>query len=288
MGTFDRVAVLGYGTMGAGIAQVCAQAGCDVVVLEPDQEQLDAGRRRMEEFLQGGVEREKLTADEATATLGRVRGTTELADLSDAQIVIEAIAEELEPKLALLAQVGGVVSSETIIATNTSALAVTELAAAVPDPGRFGGLHFFNPAPVMRLVEVVPAEQSRPETVTALEEFATQIGKEPVVTKDRPGFLVNRILLPYLNQAIQAHDDGIATGEDIDLAVQLGLGYPIGPLRVLDLIGLDVHADATKAAYEQLLDPHFAPPAELMRMVAAGRTGRKAGHGFYDYEETSE
>jgi 3-hydroxybutyryl-CoA dehydrogenase len=165
---------------------------------------------------------------------------------------------------------------------------VTELAASVPDPSRVGGLHFFNPAPVMRLVEVVAAEQSSPETVAALEAFARRIGKEPVVTKDRPGFLVNRLLMPYLNQAVQAHDDGIATAEDIDLAVRLGLGYPLGPLALLDLIGLDVHTHATGGAYEQLLDDGFAPPPELVRLVAAGHTGRKAGRGFYRYEETSK
>lgn len=288
MSRFNRVGLLGFGTMGAGIAQVCAQAGCEVVVLEASDARLDAGRRRLERFLAGGVERGKLTREDAENALARVRGTTSVKALADAEIVIEAIAEELPLKVALLAQVAAVIASDALIATNTSALAVTELAASVPEPGRFAGLHFFNPAPIMRLVEVVAAEQSTPETIAALEAFAQRVGKEPVVTKDRPGFLVNRLLMPYLNQAIQAHDDGIATGEDIDLAVQLGLGYPLGPLRLLDLIGLDVHAHATQAAYEQLLDDHFAPPPELARLVAAGRTGRKVGRGFYDYEEIVE
>lgn len=287
MARFDRVGVLGYGTMGAGIAQVCAQAGCEVVVLEAGDAQLDAGRARMERFLAGGVERGKLTADEATAAQGRVRGTTSVEDLGDVEIVIEAIVEQLAPKLTLLTQVAAVIAPAALIATNTSALAVTELAASLSEPARFAGLHFFNPAPVMRLVEVVAAEQSSPETVAALVAFAGRIGKVPVVTKDRPGFLVNRLLMPYLNQAVQAHDDGIATGEDIDLAVQLGLGYPLGPLRLLDVIGLDVHAHATQAAYEQLLDDHFAPPPQLTRLVAAGQTGRKAKRGFYSYEATA-
>jgi 3-hydroxybutyryl-CoA dehydrogenase len=169
------------------------------------------------------------------------------------------------------------------MATNTSALSVTELAATVPRPERFGGLHFFNPAPLMKLVEVVAAVQTSEETLDFLESFAKEIGKEPVRTKDRPGFLVNRLLMPYLNQVVQAYDDGLATAEDMDTALERGLGYPMGGLKLLDLIGLDIHLHATSAAYEQTHDPHLAPPPLLSRMVDAGYLGRKTGRGFHDY-----
>jgi 3-hydroxybutyryl-CoA dehydrogenase len=279
------VGVVGFGTMGGGIAQVCAAAGSEVIVLETDAGRIDTGRRRLEASLKGGIDRGKLNPDEGDAIGGRIRGTLDVRELGSATIVIESIVEELPAKQRVLAQVSDVVSENALIATNTSALAVGELAVAVRGPARFAGLHFFNPAPLMGLVEIVDAELTAPETVAAIETFAEQIGKEAIVTKDRPGFLVNRLLMPYLNQAVQAHDDGIATREDIDLAVRLGLGYPLGPLELLDVIGLDVHGRATTAAYEQLLDPHFAAPPELSRLIAAGRTGRKAARGFYYYEE---
>jgi 3-hydroxybutyryl-CoA dehydrogenase len=279
------VAVLGFGTMGAGIAQVCARAGREVVVLEESEGRLEAGRRRLEAFLGEGVSRGKTTEEERDETLARVRGTTEVGDLAGSGVVIEAVVEELEVKRALLPAVAETVGEGAIFATNTSALSVTELAATVPNPSRFGGLHFFNPAPLMKLVEVVAAVQSSDETLEALEAFAAEIGKEPVRTKDRPGFLVNRLLMPYLNQVVQAYDDGLATAEDMDAAVEGGLGYPMGGLKLLDLIGLDVHLHATSAAYEQTHAPYFAPPPLLSRMVDAGYLGRKAGRGFHDYDE---
>jgi 3-hydroxybutyryl-CoA dehydrogenase len=279
----ERVAVLGFGAMGAGVAQVCAQAGLDVAVLDVDAEHLEAGRERLEDFLEGGVRRGKLTAGEGEAVLGRVRGTEDVAELAGAGLVIEAVVEDAELKRGLLGEVAAVVGEEALIATNTSALAVASLAAAIPAPGRVGGLHFFNPAPVMRLVEVVEAVATAPETTAALEAFARRIGKEPVVTKDRPGFLVNRLLMPYLNQVVQDYDDGLASAEDLDAALELGLGYPMGGLKLLDLVGLDVHRNATVAAWEQTRDPHLVPPPLLERMVAAGRLGRKSGRGFYDH-----
>jgi 3-hydroxybutyryl-CoA dehydrogenase len=277
------VAVLGFGTMGAGIAQVCARAGREVVVLEESEGRLDAGRRRLEAFLGEGVSRGKTTEEERDETLARVRGTTEVGDLAGSGVVIEAVVEELEVKRVLLPAVAEAVGEGAIFATNTSALSVTELAATVPNPSRFGGLHFFNPAPLMKLVEVVAAVQSSDETLDALEAFAEELGKEPVRTRDRPGFLVNRLLMPYLNQVVQAYDDGLATAEDMDAALEGGLGYPMGGLKLLDLIGLDVHLHATSAAYEQTHDPHLAPPPLLGRMVDAGYLGRKTGRGFHDY-----
>jgi 3-hydroxybutyryl-CoA dehydrogenase len=278
-----NVAVLGFGTMGAGIAQVCAQAGREVVVLEESEERLEDGRRRLETFLEEGVRREKVTEEERSEALARVRGTTEVGDLAGSGVVIEAVVENLETKRTLLLAVADVVGESAIMATNTSALSVTELAATVPRPERFGGLHFFNPAPLMKLVEVVAAVQTSEETLDFLESFAKEIGKEPVRTKDRPGFLVNRLLMPYLNQVVQAYDDGLATAEDMDTALERGLGYPMGGLKLLDLIGLDIHLHATSAAYEQTHDPHLAPPPLLSRMVDAGHLGRKTGRGFHDY-----
>jgi 3-hydroxybutyryl-CoA dehydrogenase len=283
MSDIETVAVLGFGTMGAGIVQVCAQTGHDVVVLEDSDERLEAGRRRLEGDLEEGVRREKVTEEARDETLARVRGTTEVGQLSGAGVVIEAVVEELEVKRQLLPAVADAVGEQAIIATNTSALSVTALAATVPRPERFGGLHFFNPAQRMKLVEVVAAEQSSEETLNALEAFAEGLGKQPVRTKDRPGFLVNRLLMPYLNQVIQAYDDGIASAEDMDTALEMGLGYPMGGLKLLDLIGLDIHLHATAAAYEQTHDLHFSPPPLLSRMVSAGYLGHKAGRGFYLY-----
>src|SRR5262245_18549664 len=244
-----RVAVLGYGTMGAGIAQVCAQAGYAVVVLETSEERQAEGRRRLDAFLAEGVRRGKTSEATRAGVLERVRGVTTPAELAGCGWAIEAVVEDLAVKRALLPEVADAVGEAAIIATNTSALSVSELATAVPRPERFGGLHFFNPAPLMRLVEVVRALQTADATVQALLDFAARLGKEPVETKDRPGILVNRLLMPYLNQVVQAYDDGIASARDIDTAVELGLGYPMGALTLLDLIGLDTHLYATEAAY---------------------------------------
>lgn len=280
-----RVAVLGLGTMGAGIAQVCAQAGYEVMTLESSEGLLEKGRQRIKSFLDEGVRKEKVTEEIRDETLARVQGTTEVGELSGAEIVIEAVIENLEAKRELLPAVSETVGERAIITTNTSALSVTELAATVPSPERFAGLHFFNPAPIMPLVEIVAAEQSSEETLQTLQVFTEDIGKQPVRTKDRPGFLVNRLLMPYLNQVVQAYDDGLASAEDMDIALEKGLGYPMGGLKLLDLIGLDIHLHASSAAYEQTHSPHLAPPPLLSRMVDAGYLGRKAGQGFHSYSD---
>jgi 3-hydroxybutyryl-CoA dehydrogenase len=279
------VAVLGFGTMGGGIAQVCAQAGLDVVVLEQSDDLLARGRGRVDDFLREGIRRGKVSEEEREETLGRIRGTTDPADLAESELVIEAVSEELATKRAVLDAVARVAGPETVIATNTSSLSVTEIAAGVPNPERVAGLHFFNPVQLMRLVEVVRALQSSQETVDTLTGFARVIRKEPVEVADRPGFLVNSLLIPYLNQAVQAYDDGLGSPEDLDLAVRLGLGYPMGPLELLDLIGLDVHLHASEAAYEQTRRPEFAPPPLLRNMVAAGLLGKKTRRGFRDWQE---
>lgn len=280
MQTVQRVAVLGFGTMGAGIAQVVAGSGRDVVVLDADQSQVDRGLTRVAEFLDGGVRREKVTQDERDAVLGRIRGVTDVEQLAGVDLVIEAVTEHRDVKVGLLGRVAEVVGDETVLATNTSALSVTDLAAQLPRPDRVAGLHFFNPAPVMALVEVVRALQTDSAVVDGLMSFVEDVGKSPVEVKDRPGFLVNRLLMPYLNDVVREYDDELASAEDIDVAMKLGLGYKLGPLELLDLIGLDVHRHATQSAYEATLDPQFAPPPLLSQMVAAGYLGNKSGRGF--------
>lgn len=273
--------LLGFGTMGAGIAQVLAASGRDVVVLETDQGRLDAGLSAVARFLDGGIARGRTTELEKEAVLGRITGTTTVADLADVDAVLESVTEDAETKKALLSQVAAIVGEQTPILTNTSALSVTDLAAGLPNPSRVAGLHFFNPAPVMRTVEVIRALQTDDALVDRLIALVDTFGdKVAIPVKDRPGFLVNALLLPYLNDVIQEYDDGLATAEDIDVAVKLGLGYKSGPLEMLDMIGLDVHLHATEAAYAATLDERYAAPPLLRQMVAAGRLGAKSGHGF--------
>ncbi|MFJ3365615.1 3-hydroxyacyl-CoA dehydrogenase family protein [Streptomyces anthocyanicus] len=276
----QHVGLLGLGTMGAGIAQLVAQSGREVTVLETDRARIDAGTDFLRRFLDTGVARGKLTESRRDGILGRVRGVTDPAALAGTELVIEAVTEKREVKRELLAAVAEAVGPDALLVTNTSALSVTDLATAVPHPGRFAGLHFFNPAPLMKVIEVVQALQTEERAVERLVGFVEALGKNAVVVRDRPGFLVNRLLIPYLNDVVQAYDDGLASAEDIDTAVRLGLGHKQGPLELMDMIGLDVHEHATTRAYEATLDPVFAPPPLLRQMVAAGRLGNKSGSGF--------
>lgn len=278
--SFDRVAVIGFGTMGSGIAQVVAQSGREVLAVDTDAARLDAGRARVDAFLAKGIRLGKTTEQERVDTLARLDTTTELGSIAECDLVIEAVVEQRAAKDAVFQAAAAFVGTDTILVTNTSALPVTDLAAAVPEPGRFAGLHFFNPAQLMKLVEVVRALQTTDAVIEALMQFCTDIGKSPVEVKDRPGFLLNRLLMPYLNDVVQAYDDGLASAADLDLAIEHGLGHPMGPLRLLDQIGLDVHNHATASAYESTLDARFAPPPLLARMVAAGWLGDKSGRGF--------
>ena len=281
MTEFQRFGLLGFGTMGAGVAQVLAASGRDVIVVEIDTARLDAGTAAVAAFLDGGIARGKVTTDQKETVLGRITGTTDVADLASVDAVLESVTEDVGAKKALLARVAAVVGDDTPILTNTSAQSVTDLAAALPNPARVAGLHFFNPAPVMRTVEIVHALQTDPELVQALVRLVDSLpDKTPVVVKDRPGFLVNALLLPYLNDVIQELDDGLATAEDIDVALELGLGYRTGPLAMLDMIGLDVHLHATESVYAATRDNRYAPPPLLRQMVAAGQLGTKSGHGF--------
>jgi 3-hydroxybutyryl-CoA dehydrogenase len=277
------VGVLGCGLMGSGIAQVSAQAGYRTIVREVEQSLLDKGLGRIRKFLSDGVDKGKVTPDARDKTLANLKGTTSFDDFKDCDLVIEAIIESLDEKARAYDAVERVVRAETIIVSNTSSLCVTELAAKTKRPDRFGGLHFFNPVPIMKLVEVIRALTTSDETYKALYAFAQSLGKEPITAPDKPGFIVNRLLVPYLLDAIRAHEHGLGTVEDIDKGMKLGCNYPMGPFTLLDYVGLDTTYYIANIMFEEYREPAYAPPPLLKRMVLAGRLGRKSGQGFYKY-----
>jgi 3-hydroxybutyryl-CoA dehydrogenase len=278
------VGVVGLGTMGAGIAQVCIQAGVETVGREVSAELGDAARARIDHYLGRGVEKGRMTAEEKEATLGRLRTTTELGDLADCDLVIEAIVEDLEAKQALFEELESLVVPEAILATNTSALSVARIGAETEHPERVVGMHFFNPAPVLPLVEIVRAEATSAETAETAYAFAERIGKRPIRCGDTPGFVVNRILIPLLNDCVRVLDEASVTPEDLDTAMTAGVNWPIGPCALIDLIGVDVHVHASEALHAALGEPRMAPPARLVEMREAGRLGRKTGEGFFRYQ----
>lgn len=282
--TIDRVGVLGGGLMGSGIAESVAAAGLPVVVREIHEEAIGAARRRIEGSLEHAVDRGKLDSAAREAVLARIDLTTEVDDLADADLVIEAVPEDAALKGDVLADVASRVSADAILASNTSSIPIAQLAARVPGPERVLGLHFFSPVPVMKLVEVVVALDSSDEVVTTAGEFVRRIGKVPIETKDRSGFIVNMLLVPYLMAAVRMYEDGFATREAIDEGMRLGCGHPMGPLTLCDFIGLDVLYSVCDSLYEEFKRPEYAPPPLLKRMVASGRLGRKTGYGFYEYE----
>jgi len=277
------VGVLGCGLMGAGIAQVAAAAGYKTIVREVNDSALQAGIGRIRKFLADGVAKGKVTEDAQNKTLGNLTGTTQAEDLKECDIVIEAIVENVDEKRAVYQAVEAAVRPETIIASNTSSLCITELAVATKRPDRFGGLHFFNPVPLMKLVEVIPALTTSEQTKQTLTAFATSLGKEPIAAPDRPGFIVNRLLVPYLLDAIREYERGLGTIEDIDKGMKLGCGYPMGPFTLLDFVGLDTTYYIANIMFEEFREPRFAPPPLLKRMVLAGHHGRKTKRGFYSY-----
>jgi 3-hydroxybutyryl-CoA dehydrogenase len=279
-----RVGVVGLGTMGAGIAQVCVQAGFETVGREVTAELGERGRATIERYLGRAVEKGRLAADERDAALARLTLTTDLADLGDCDLVVEAIVEEIDAKRALFAELDRLARPEAILATNTSALSVTEIAAATDTPGRVVGLHFFNPAPVLPLVEVVRTELTDPAVADAAYAFAERLGKEPIRCNDTPGFVVNRILIPLLNDCVRVLDEADVTPEDVDRAMRFGTNWPIGPCALIDLIGVDVHVHASEALWQALREPRLAPPPRLQAMARAGLLGRKTGRGFFVYE----
>src|SRR4051794_2683878 len=276
-----RVGVVGLGAMGAGIAQLCVEAGVETVGREVTLERGEHARERIAGFLGRKVEKGQLAEDARDAALARLLLTEQVADLADCDLVIEAAFEDLAVKHELFRELEAVVRPDAILATNTSALSVTEIAAATDGPERVVGMHFFNPAPLMKLVEIVRAERTADEVVETAFAFGRRLGKEPIRCNDTPGFVVNRILLPLLNDCVRVLDEAGISVEDLDKAMRFGAGWPMGPATLLDLVGADVHVHASEALYEKLREPRMAPPARLVRMANAGKLGRKSGEGFY-------
>ncbi len=282
-----KVGVLGCGLMGSGIAQVAASAGCDVVVKEVSQALLDKGFGGIDKSLAKFVEKGKLAADEKDAIMGRLKGTLDDADLADCDLIVEVIVENLEVKRETFARLDAICKPETIFASNTSSLSITEMMTATSPERqrRFIGMHFFNPVPLMKLVEVIRTILTDAEVFEAAVAFGTRVGKVTVQTTDRTGFIVNRLLVPYLLDAIRALEEGVGSTVDIDNAMKLGCGHPMGPLTLLDFVGLDTTYYIANIMFDEFREKRFASPPLLKRMVLAGLYGRKSGRGFYDYSD---
>jgi len=277
------VGVLGCGLMGSGIAQVSAAAGYKTIVREVEEGFLNKGMGRIQKFLSDGVEKGKVTPEAKEKTLGNLSGTTKTQDLKDCDLIVEAIIENVDEKAKVYAELDAAAGPETIFCSNTSSLCITELAAKTKRPDRFAGLHFFNPVPLMKLVEVIRALTTSDATYETVFAFAKSLGKEPITAPDKPGFIVNRLLVPYLLDAIRSYEHGLGTVEDIDKGMKLGCGYPMGPLTLLDFVGLDTTYFIANIMFEEYREPAYAPPPLLKRMVLAGRLGKKSGEGFYKY-----
>ncbi len=280
-----KVGVLGCGLMGSGIAQVTATAGFDVTVLEVEQKFIDKGFAGIEKSLGKFAEKGTITPQQKDEIRGRLKGTTNAQDLRDCDLVIEAIIENLEEKKKMYAAIDAVVRKDAIFASNTSSISITELMSATRRPERFVGLHFFNPVPLMKLVEVVRTIATANDVYEAVFDFAKKLGKVPVRTSDKTGFIVNRLLVPYLLDAIRAYEEGVGSIPDIDQAMKLGCGYPMGPFTLLDFVGLDTTYYITHVMYDEFKERRFASPPLLKRLVMAGWYGRKTGKGFYDYSD---
>jgi 3-hydroxybutyryl-CoA dehydrogenase len=283
--TIKRLGIVGSGIMGSGIAEVAAKAGCEVILRSRKQETADAMVAGLTKALAKQVERGKLSEDDRDAVLGRVTATSELADLADCDLVIESIVEDMAAKERLFADLDAVCGERTILATNTSTLPVIELAMETSRPDKVCGIHFFNPAPAMALVEIVRPLTASEETISEAKGFAQACGKDPVEVKDRAGFIVNALLFPYLNNAVRLLENGVATKEDIDEAMKGGCAFPMGPFALLDLVGLDTSVAILDALYDEYRDPNYSPVPLLRRMVSAELLGRKTGKGFYDYSK---
>jgi len=281
----QRVGVVGFGQMGSGIAQICAQAGFDTLVREVDQSLVDKGFQRVDGSLARLIKSSRLSEDDAKAARGRLRGTISLGAFKDRDLIIEAIVEEIGPKKKLFAELDTICPPATIFCSNTSSLTIVEMAAATRRPDRFAGMHFFNPPVIMKLVEIVKAITTSDETVATLREFVGKLGKTGVVCKDTTGFIVNRLMVPYLLGAIRMLELGVATKEDIDNAVKLGLGYPMGPFELIDYTGVDINYHVANVFFDEFKEPYMAPPPLLRRMFLAGQLGTKTGKGFYEYDD---
>lgn len=280
-----KVLVVGAGTMGGGIAQLAAVAGHDVILADKESVALDRARTAIRSSLERLSKRGDITAEQVDGALKAIEFTTGSKNWGDAEIVIEAVFESLEVKQRVWEEISSETGNGALLGTNTSSLSVTELASFAGRPERFCGLHFFNPAPVMALVEVVRGVHTAEATIAEAKAFVAGLGKTPVVCEDKPGFIVNRLLVPYMNDAVFALSEGVATAEDIDTAMKLGANMPMGPLRLCDLVGLDIALAATESLYDEFKDPKFRPSPLLRQMVRAGKLGRKTGAGFYRYDE---
>jgi 3-hydroxybutyryl-CoA dehydrogenase len=279
-----RVGVVGCGLMGGGIAQTCAQSGYETTVLEVNQQFLDKGMTRIYSAWNTMASKGKLSQGQVDENRARLHGALDLADFGDCDLVIEAVLENMEEKLRLFPKLDGMLKADALILSNTSSLSVTQMGAITKRPDKVCGLHFFNPAPVMKLVEIVQTISTSQATIETVRQFALSLGKTPVLAKDTAGFIVNFLLIPYLLAAIRMLENGMATKEDIDTAMKLGCGYPMGPFNLLDYVGLDTTMWAAEAIYEEYKDPLYAPPPLLRRMVVSGMFGKKSGKGFYDYQ----
>jgi 3-hydroxybutyryl-CoA dehydrogenase len=283
--TIQTVGIVGSGIMGSGIAEVAAKAGHTVILRSRKRETADAMVAGLEKSLGKQVDKGRLSEEDRDAVLGRVTATDAIADLADCDLVIESIVEDLAIKKALFAELDGVVKADAILATNTSTLPVVEMAVATGRPEQVVGVHFFNPAPMMSLVEIIAPLTASDATVEAVTAFAAACGKDPVQVKDRAGFIVNALLFPYLNNAVRMLENGTASRDDIDAAMKGGCNFPMGPLALLDLVGLDTSLSILEALYAEFADPNYSPAPALRRLVAAGHLGRKSGQGFYDYRK---
>lgn len=281
--TIRKVGVIGAGLMGSGIAQTCAQSGYETLVREVNQPLLDKGLERIQGAWETMASKGKLTSEQVAENRARLRGTLDLAEFADCDLVIEAILENMEEKLRLFPALDNILKPEALLLSNTSSLNITQMGAVTKRPEKVCGLHFFNPAPVMKLVEVVKTISTSDETIEQVQQFARSLGKTPVLAKDTAGFIVNFLLIPYLLAAIRMLENGVASRDDIDTAMRLGCGYPMGPFTLLDYVGLDTTLWAAEAIYEEYKDPLYAPPPLLRRMVLSGMNGRKSGRGFYEY-----
>ncbi len=279
----QKVGVVGAGLMGSGIAQTCAQSGYETVICEINEQLLDKGMQRIYNAWDTMASKQKLTQEQVGENHARLHGTIDKADFADCDLVIEAVIENMEEKLRLFPALDRVLKADAIILSNTSSLNVTQMGAVTKRPDKVCGLHFFNPAPVMKLVEIVQTISTAPETIAEVRKFAISLGKTPVLAKDTAGFIVNFLLIPYLIAAIRMLENNMASRDDIDTAMKLGCGYPMGPFTLLDYVGLDTTLWAAEAIYEEYKDPLYAPPPLLRRMVISGMLGRKSGKGFYDY-----
>lgn len=277
------VGIVGCGLMGSGIAEVVARAGAEVIFVEASEDLVTRGRERIEASLGRAVERGKITPQERTEALARIRGVLDLPALGDVDLVIEATTEDVDAKFDVFRRLGEQTRPEIVLASNTSSIPIVDLAAASGRPDRVIGMHFFNPPPVMRLLEIIPAITTSDETNELARGFGERLGKTCVRSADRAGFIVNRLLIPYLNSAARLLDEGTASREDVDAAITLGLGHPMGPLALMDLIGIDTTVFIAEVLHREFAEPQYAPAPLLRRMVAAGRLGRKSGRGFYDY-----